>query len=174
LTVIDPAESAVNASAIDELVTANRQSNETMLALVEHVRKETVARDRKIDVLEQNNKQTRLLLYLVSGAVVMLLLLASFNAIGITAARQNVEQSAAIAKNVDQTNATLLDCLNSRGACGQANAASQKGILDSVKQYNLVGFYCIRVNPATADPKGEAFLKCMQRLYPGGPVLERR
>lgn len=163
-----------SALALEELVAANHSSNKTMMALVDQVRKETEARDRKIDVLEQNNKQTRLLLYMVGGAVVILVLLAIFNAIGITAARENVDTTAKIARNVDVTNQTLLDCLNSQGVCGQVNAAQQQEILDEVKKYNLVGFYCIRNNPGTADPKAEKFLKCMERLYPGGPTLTER
>lgn len=173
----DPAANdtyASRVSAVEELVAANHESNKTMMALVDHVRQETEARDRKIEVIEENNRQTRLLLVLVSGAVVVLILLAIFNAIGITNARRNVQQTAAIASQVDRTNQTLLDCLNSQGTCGQVNAANQQGLLDAVKQYNLVGFYCIRTNPQTTDPKAESFLKCMQRLYPGGPTLAGR
>jgi hypothetical protein len=162
------------ARALEELVAANKQSNQTMVDLVDHVQKETEARDRKVEVLEQNNAQTRLLLYMVGGAVAILILLAAFNAISISNARKNVDTTARIAMKVDATNQTLLDCLNSQGVCGQVNAAQQSQILDEVKKYNLVGFYCIRTNPALKDPKGEAFLKCMERLYPGGPTLSER
>lgn len=163
-----------DALAVEELVAANHQSNQTMLDLMDHVRRETEARDRKVDVLEENNRQTRLLLFMVGGAVVVLILLAIFNAIGITSARRNAERTTAIAANVDKTNQTLLDCINSRGQCGQVNAANQLELLDEVKKYNLVGFYCIRTNTAVKDPKAIAFQACMQRLYPGGPTLSGR
>lgn len=156
-----------NASAVEELVAANHESNRTMADLVDHVRKETQARDRKIDVLEKNNKQTRMLTYMLGGTMLVLLMLAVFNAFNIAAANRQQDQIRAI-------NATLLDCVNSTGECGRVNTANQARILDQVKQYELTGFYCIRNNPAQADPEGEQFLKCMQRLYPGGPTLNGR
>lgn len=155
------------ASAMDELASANRASNMTMVSLVEHVRDETSATNRKVAVLEKNNRQTMFLIYLVVAAVLVLIALAVVNAINIASTRD-------IARSVEGTNRTLLDCANSTGACGRINADNQKVIIDSVKQYNLIGFYCIRTNPGTTDPKGEGFLKCMERLYPGGPVLNGR
>lgn len=160
-----------SALALEDLIEANHESNRTMAALVDHVRLETAARDRKVDALTENNRRTRLLLYMVGGAVVILLFLAVFNLVTVSAARENVDATARIASNVDLTNRTLLDCINSQGVCGQVNAAQQLTILDEVKKYNLVGFYCIRTNPAAEDPKGDKFLRCMSRLYPGGPTL---
>lgn len=156
-----------SALAIEELVAANHESNKTMVALVEHVRRETEARDRKIDVLEKNNRQTRWLTYLVGGAMVILLTLAIVNAVNISATQKQEEQ-------VSKLNSLLLDCVNSTGECGKRNAILQNQLLDQVKQYNLVGFYCARTNPLSTDPKGEKFLECMQRLYPGGPTLQGR
>lgn len=154
-------------AAIEDLVAANNKSNATMLALVENVRQETVARDRKIDVLERNHRQVNFLIAAVCMAIVVLLALGITNAINLASARRQQEQTKEI-------NSTLLDCVRATGECGQLNSARQAAILQSVKQYELTGFYCIRINPATADPKGQAFLDCMERLYPGGPTLSGR
>lgn len=154
-------------SAIDELIAANEASNQSMLALVDSVRAETVARDRKIEVLEKNHRQLNWVIAAVCVAVVLMLGLGTVNAINLSQARAQTEQ-------VQQINGTLLDCVNSTGACGKANAVLQQRFLDSVKQYELTGFYCIRNNPGSDDPKGENFLKCMERLYPGGPTLNGR
>lgn len=156
-----------NSDAMEELVAANHESNATMLALVEHVRKETAARDRKIEVLEKTHRQTRYLVIAVCGAVLVMLGLGIVNAINLAATKDQQDQTRRI-------NAFLLDCVNSTGECGRANAVKQAEILQSVKQYELTGFYCIRTNPGTEDPKGENFLKCMERLYPGGPTLNGR
>lgn len=160
--------------AIDELVAANHESNRTMAALVEHVRKETLARDRKIDALDRNQRTLRKLTVLGTVVAVALLVVGFINAFNIAMARRNAAQTATIARDVGETNRTLLDCLNSTGVCGKRNAQNQRKVLDEVKQYELTGFYCIRLNPATEDPNAEAFLKCMQRLYPGGPTLTGR
>ena len=152
---------------IDELVTANKDSNVTMLALVEEVRRETVARDRKIAVLEKNNRLVMYLTTLMCVTTVILLGLAIVNAVNIAQTRDQAAQLRAV-------NETLLDCVNLTAECGRANAESQKRLLDEVKKYELTGFYCIRTNPAQRDPEGEAFLDCMERLYPGGPTLSRR
>lgn len=156
-----------SSSAMEDLAAANVRSNQTMLSLVEEVRADAKLRDRKIAVLEKTNRQTRLLTYLLCGATLVMLILAVFNAVNIAATKD--EQ-----RSIEQINRTLLDCVNSSGECGQINRRTQEQILDQVKAYNLVGFYCIRTNPATADPKGEKFLSCMQRLYPGGPTLGER
>lgn len=156
-----------NSAAIEDLVTANFESNKTMVALVKQVREETAARDRKIDVMERSQRQMKLLVYMVSAVTVLLLGLAVVNAVNIAAAKDQQN-------SIRQINATLLDCVNSTGECGRINAQNQIEVLDRVKEYNLVGFYCIRTNPGTVDPKAEAFLKCMERVYPGGPKLERR
>lgn len=167
----DPNEAAAQVSrsneAIDELVAANHASNSTMLALVETVRKETAARDRKIDQLERNHEQTKWLIVAVCVAVVLMLSLGVVNAINLSTTRRQTDQTAKI-------NGFLLDCVNSTGACGKANVQQQKRFLDSVKQYELTGFYCARNNPGPVDPKGESFLKCMDKLYPGGPTLQSR
>ena len=154
-------------SALEDLVAANLSSNETMLALVDTVRAETAARDRKIDILAKNHRQMNWLLGAVSGAVCLMLGLGTINAINLAAAKDQQDQ-------IREINSTLLDCVNSTGNCGQINAQNQARILDQVKQYELTGFYCIRNNQATVDPKGEAFLKCMEKLYPGGPMLQGR
>lgn len=153
-----------SSSAMEDLAAANAASNQTMMSLVAEVRSEAKARDRKIAVMEKANRQTRVLTYLLSGATVIMLVLATINAVNLATAAD--EQ-----RSIEQINRTLLDCVNSTGECGQVNQQTQKQFLDEVKKYNLIGFYCIRNNPAPNDPKAGKFLACMQRLYPGGPTL---
>jgi hypothetical protein len=156
-----------SALAVEELVAANNESNQTMMALVEHVRQETVANDRKIEELRRNTKQFRNLMYALVVTMAFLLVIAGVNAYNLAESKKEQEQIEAI-------NRTLLDCQNSTGECGRANAQNQKRLLDEVKEYELTGFYCIRTNPAQRDPDGDAFLKCMDRLYPNGPTLNGR
>lgn len=153
--------------AVEDLVAANRESNKTMIALVEHVQRETAARDRKIAVIERGNRQTRTLTYLLASAMLIVLTLAVINAYNLAATRKQADQ-------LGQINTFLLDCINSTGDCGRRNAEAQGRLLDEVKKYELTGFYCARNNPAIRDPEGDAFLACMKRLYPGGPTLEGR
>jgi cytoskeletal protein RodZ len=161
------------ALAVEELVAANHESNQTMLSLIDRVREETAARDRKVDSLDKNIRQTRWLLFIGIGAVVILLLVGVINATNLYKSRKTQQQTKAIADQTAQTNRTLLDCLNSTGQCGQINQASQAKILDTVKQYELTVIYCARTNPANVDPKGDKFVACVAKLYPGGPTLNR-
>lgn len=146
--------------AIEELVRSNDESNRTMVSLVERVREETEARDRKVDALEKGHRQVRWVIVLAVILVLFLLTLGVINAINLT--------------NTRATNQTLLDCVNATGACGQVNAESQTRILDTVKKYELTVLYCARTNPQPIDPKGDKFLACVDALYPGGPQLNRR
>lgn len=167
----DPTQNRMD---LEELVAANQRSTDTMLSLIDTVRQETAARDRKIFAMEKQQKQLRLAIALVCVGISILVLVGIINATNIYNTRKQQDQLAAVAVEVDQANRVLLDCINATGECGRVNAQHQKELLDEVKKYELVGFYCIRLNPATADPKAEAFLKCMERLYPNGPVLEDR
>lgn len=160
-------------AALDGLVEANQTSNSTMIRLIEQVRKDTETRDRKITAMEHQQKQLRWAIILVCVGIAVLLVVAGINATNIASTRKAQKNTEVIARSVDVTNKTLLDCINETGECGRSDAARQKELLDEVKLYELTGFYCIRNNPATADPQAEAFLKCMQDLYPGGPVLDR-
>ncbi len=143
-----------------------------MLALVETVRRETEARDRKIAAMAHQQRQLRWAIVLVCVGITILLVVAAINATNIAANRKQADQIALVAAKVDRTNSLLLDCLNATGQCGKVNAEQQQRLLSEVKKYELTGFYCIRTNPADRDPRGEAFLKCMERLYPGGPTLD--
>ncbi len=156
-----------SSSAMEGLAAANTASNQTMLNLVEQVRRESEARERKIEVMAKTNQQTRVLTYILCAVTAIMLVLAVVNAFNIASTRD--EQ-----RSIESINRTLLDCVNATGECGQINQQTQKQFLDEVKKYNLIGFYCIRNNPGTADPKAEKFLECMQRLYPGGPTLSER
>lgn len=160
--------------AINELIAANEASNRTMTDLVDTVRSETKARDRKVDALDKNLHQMRLVTFLVAVTMVVLLALAVTNAFNLSAARKSAKQTKDIAAAVQTTNQTLLDCVNSTGVCGQVNSANQSKILDTVKQYELTVIYCARTNPANLDPKGDKFLVCVNKLYPGGPQLNRQ
>lgn len=153
-----------NAMEFDSLVEANNESNRTMLALVNTVRAETAARDRKVDALDRNIRQMRLVIVMVAATIVVLLTIGVFNAINLNQTRESQHQ-------VEALNQTVLDCVNGTGDCGRINAQNQDRVLNEVKKYNLIGFYCIRNNPATDDPQGADFLQCMARLYPGGPTL---
>lgn len=160
-----------NALAMEELVSANARSQATMIKLVESVRAETKARDRKVDALAMAQKSAQRGQRIGIVALVCLLFMAVFNAFNVLETRHNAERSAKIADDVKKTNSLLLDCVNSSGECGKWNAEQQRKTLDEIKKYELTGFYCIRNFPATADPDGEKFLTCMERLYPGGPKL---
>jgi hypothetical protein len=142
---------------MEDLISANADSSRVMIDLVETVRQETAARDRKVDALEKSQRQMHLVFLLGCALVVILLVLGVFNAFNLNANRD--------------TNRTVLDCVNGTGNCGRQNTLNQKVVLDEVKKYNLIGFYCIRNNPAGEDPRGEKFLVCMKELYPGGPSL---
>jgi hypothetical protein len=148
---------ARNSAALEDLIAANEDSNRTMLNLVETVRQETAARDRKVDALEKSQRQMHWLVIMACVLSVIFLVIAVFNAFNLNANRD--------------TNRTVLDCVNGTGNCGRQNALNQKAVLDEVKKFNLIGFYCIRNNPAAEDPHGERFLMCMKELYPGGPSL---
>lgn len=154
-------------AALDSLVAATSRSNWTMTALLEEIRLAAEARDKKIAAIEEAAEQSRLLSYLATGGLVLLLILGVVTLYNVSLTNSQNADIAGI-------NETLLDCVNSTGDCGRVNAASQAKILDTVKQYELTGFYCIRTNPAAMDPTGEALLACMERLYPGGPTLKNR
>lgn len=164
-------ESAV---AIEELVTANAESNKTMLNLVNRVREETAARDRKVDALERTTRQMQWVIGSAAVLIAVLLVLAVFNAINLNETRKSQKTVAAIAESTQETNRTLLDCVNSTGQCGQVNQANQAKILDTVKLYELTVIYCARTNPQNVDPMGNKFVACVSQLYPGGPTLDRK
>lgn len=170
----EPSSRLQNALAIEELVAANEASNRTMVDLVRNVQAETEARDRKVDALAKSQHMQRILSGLGVVCISLVLVLAIINAFELASTRRAAHKQAMIAEQVQKTNDTLLDCLNTTGQCGQINSANQAKILDEVKKYELTGFYCIRNNPAIKDPNGEKFLKCVNELYPGGPQLNGR
>jgi hypothetical protein len=152
--------SMTDAAAVEHLVAANQESNRTMMALVDGVRRETVARDRKVESLDKNFRQMQWVTVLVGAAILVMLVVGVFNAFNLAATRK--------------TNHTLLDCVNSTGSCGQANQANQAKILDTVKLYELTVLYCARTNPRDVDPNGDKFIACVNTLYPGAPQLNRQ
>lgn len=159
---------------VESLVAANAASNATMLRLVEGVREDAHLREKKVDLLERGLQQTHRLLLMVGVTIILMIGLGVANALNINAARHNAAVTAATAKDANGTYALLLDCLNSRGECGKLNAENGKKTLDEVKLYELTVLYCVRINPAADDPKGDLFIDCVSRLYPGGPVLKNR
>lgn len=170
-----PTPSALHSAlAVEDLIAANNASNRTMLELVGTVRQETAARDRKVDALEKSHKQVQWVIGLAVVLIIFLITLGTVNAINLNTTRKSQQQVKAIAASTDETNKTLLDCLNSTGRCGQLNAENQAKILDTVKLYELTVIYCARTNPANIDPKGDKFVQCVAKLYPGGPTLDRQ
>lgn len=170
-----------DALALEGLIQANNESNETMMRLVESVHSETKARDRKVEVLaknqevlERNQRQLRMLSVFGVIAILCLLAMAVFNAYNTTASRRNAERATEIVAEVRATNRFLLDCINATGACGKANVANMNKAMNEIKRYELTGLYCARTNPQPVDPRGDKFLACMKRLYPTGPVLDRK
>jgi hypothetical protein len=160
--------------AVEHLVAANRESNRTMHELVDGVRRETEARDRKVEALDKNLQQMRWVSWMVGAAIVILLIVGVSNAYNLASARKSAKQTRDIAAKAGQINNTLLDCLNSTGVCGKVNQENQTRILDTVKLYELTVIYCARTNPVNVDPKGDKFLACVSKLYPTGPKLDRQ
>lgn len=163
-----------NALAVEELIAANHESNRTMATLVKSVRDETAARDRKVEALEKSHRQVRWVIALVGVLIVVLMTIGVFNAINLYKSRQAQSNTRDIAAGVAANNRTLLDCVNMTGSCGQLNQQNQVRILDTVKKYELTVIYCARTHPSAQDPKGDAFLACVKKLYPGGPQLDRK
>lgn len=161
-----------SALAVEELIAANNQSNKTMMNLVERVQDETAARDRKVEALERSHRQVRWVIVLAVILALFLIALGIINAVNLNSTRRSQSQVAQIAANADQTNRTLLDCINARGACGQANAAAQRQVLNQVKLYDLTVIYCARTNPISVDADGTKFVACVKSLYPDGPTLD--
>jgi hypothetical protein len=170
----DRSKALQGALAVEHLVAANEESNRTMRALVEGVKHETEARDRKVEALDKNYRQLRWVIVLVGFSTMVLMVIGVINAINLNSARKSNQQAKNIAAGVAATNQTLLDCVNSTGTCGQVNAANQAKILDTVKLYELTVLYCARTNPRDVDATGDKFLKCVNDLYPGAPQLDRR
>jgi hypothetical protein len=130
------------AMAMEQLIQANAESNATMVELIEGVRRDGQARNRKVDLLEAQQRQMKRLFLLAVAAIACLLLLAVFNAFSLTSTRRNTAQTKVVAEQ-------------------------QVGLIQEVKRYQLTIFYCARVNPQPTDPSGEAFLACVAKAYPG-------
>jgi hypothetical protein len=169
----DNATGMSGAEAVEHLVAANEESNRTMTALVEGVRRETAARDRKVEALDKNLGQLRWVTVLVGAAILILLTIGVINAVNLSSARKSAKQTKDIATQAAAINQTLLDCVNSTGQCGQVNQANQAKILDTVKLYELTVLYCARTNPRDVDKSGDLFIACVNTLYPGGPQINR-
>lgn len=162
------------ARQVEELVAANAASNATMSRLVDNVRKDAQKREQKIELLENESRQIRRLLVMVGVAIVLLLVVGAFNAYNTAQAKRNAEQTAQAAKDAASTNQLLLGCFDVNSQCSKLNAQKQKELLDEIKLYELTALYCVRLNPAVEDPKGDEFLACVKRLYPTGPHLKGR
>lgn len=160
--------------AVEELVAETAQSRQAMHDLVASVNAEKEARDRKVAALERSYEQGRTLSWIGLAAVVFMVLLGVVNALNLNNARRNAKATADIARATAQTNATLADCLNVRGECGKLSAQNQRQAVDNIKLYDLTVIYCARTNPQPTDPKGDKFIQCITKLYPTGPVLDRK
>jgi nitrogen fixation-related uncharacterized protein len=162
------------AREVDNLIAANAASNATLTRLVDKVREDAANRERKIELLEAESKQMRRILIGVSITAAALVVLALFNAITISQARHNAQQTANAARDAASTNKLLLGCFTPESECSRLNAEQQKAFLNEIKKYELVGFYCLRTNTVTEDPNGTKLTACINRLYPGGPQLPNR
>jgi len=162
------------AQQVEDLIAANAASNNTMLNLVEKVQQDAELRGKKVELLQEEARQTRKQILIASVGVVLMLIIGVANAINLNEARHNAAVVAATAKDANGTYTLLLDCLNPAGVCGKQAAEQNVHTLDEIKKYELIVLYCVRINPAVADPKGEAFIACVNRLYPGGPQLQDR
>ncbi len=167
----DEEEADYRDSAVEELIRANVESNATMVDLVERVRVESEVSSRKVEVLEENQRQARKLLLMVAALLALMVLVGVVNAVNIGIARENAEVTARTAKDAGGTYKLLFGCLNPEGDCAKQSAQKSRAVLDEVKQYELTILYCVRLNPQAEDPKGLKFLACVERLYPGGPKL---
>lgn len=166
---LDPRIAA--AEQVEKLAEANARSNKTMLTLVQKVSEDAFMRERKVELLEQGLRQTHKILVLVVVALAVTITMAFINFYNIQTARRNAEVTAEAARDAKGTYALLYGCFEPSSQCSKLNTAKQKQILDEIKKYELVAFYCIRTNPGTVDPDGKDFIACVNRLYPGGPQL---
>lgn len=167
-----PKVRAEMAAAIAELSRSTTESTSTMEHLVEQVRRDANAREKKIQVLEVTLDRTRRLQQFMGAGLVLLLALAVFNASTLSAVRANALVSADIAKDSQGTYRLLLDCLDQvHGACGKQTAVQTAKLLEQIKQYELTVIFCARTHPAVEDPDGVKFRVCVNQLFPGGPQL---
>lgn len=168
----DPRLEAVD--QVEQLARANEASNATLLRLVERVQQDAKMRQRKVDLLEEGQRQQHKLMILVAAVLIMMVVVGVINAINIYDTRRNAAAVAATAKDAQRTYKLLLGCLDVNEPCGKNGAERTKESLEEIKRYELTGFYCARTNPVAVDPSGDKFLECMNRLYPGGPQLKDR
>lgn len=168
----DPREEA--ADQVEALARANAASNATLLRLVDRVREDAHMRERKVELLEEGQTQTRKLLVLVSAVLAALVIIGIINAVNIHDTRQNAATVAATANDAQRTYTLLLGCLDVNEPCGKNGAERTKESLEEIKLYELTVLYCVRINPLVQDPGGDKFLECVNRLYPGGPQLKDR
>lgn len=166
-------ERAATLQQVENLVNANAASNETMVRLVARVQDDAHLREKKVDLLEEGQTQMRRLLYMVAAVLVLMVGVGVINAVNIYDARKNAAVTAQTARDASSTYALLYDCLNQQGECGRKNAIAQKKLLDEVKLYELTVIFCVRTNPLVEDATGDKYLACVDRLYPGGPQLDR-
>lgn len=167
-------EHHVAAEHVEKLAAANDASNKTLLNLVQRVAEDARIREKKVQMLDAGMKQTRMLLIMLGIGLILLVGLGIANFANIAEARRNAEVVAHAAKDAKGTYDLLYGCFQPDSDCAKRSAQQQKVSLDEIKKYELTGFYCARTNPAVADPNGDAFIECMNRLYPGGPQLNDR
>lgn len=150
---------------VEDLAEANERSNQTLLSLVQRLGRDAAVREKKVDLLEHNVKQTRKITIMVVIALVLLIPIGIINAININNAQHAARDSAG-------TFNLLLDCLNPQGECGKRSSTRSANLLEEIKRYELTVIFCARTNPAIDDEDGEEMLACVNRLYPGGPQLD--
>jgi len=164
----------VEAEHVEALAAANAASNKTLINLVEKVAEDAYMRERKVELLDRGMRQTRKLLFMLGIGLLLLVTIATINAVNIASTRKNAAVTAQAARDAKATNDLLFGCFEPNSQCAKLNVQKQAELLNEIKKYELVALYCIRTNPGAEDPEGVAFLACVNRLYPGGPQLDKR
>lgn len=159
------------AAQVEALAQATARSNKTMLDLVERVRHDAEAHERKVDLLAAGLRQTTRVLWLLAVVLVAVLAMAFINFATIAEAKRNGAVTAQAARDAQSTYKLLYGCFEPNSQCSKVNAAKQKTALDEIKKYELTALYCLRTNPGADDPRGDKFIACLNTLYPGGPQL---
>lgn len=160
--------------ALNHLSQTNVESNATMVGLAGEVKRDADARERKVELLEAAQRQTRHLLALVGIILVLMVAVGVINASNIYRTRQNAAVTRGIAEDTRSTYTLLLDCLDTtNGTCGKQNTTRTAALLDDLKRYELVAIYCARLNPRVDDPTDAGFFTCIQQHYPNGPTVDK-
>lgn len=150
--------------ALDNMVTEQGQTRESIDGLSSAVLNEAAARDHKVQELQRATRVTQRLTALMIAGILVLLAIAGLNLV-------NTTRTNGIAQDAQQTNELLVGCFTPGSECQKQSAAQQKAQNDQIRQTTFVLFACSRLNPAdpdNPDPQGNTakLVKCVQGYYP--------